>query len=56
VIAHLGVLPALLSARLVGQSDPPDTSGSDPFVLIVGVVLVTAIAVYVVARRKRSGK
>lgn len=50
--AIFGFLPALL----LGQSETPDTSGSDPIVLVVGVLLVTGIAVYVVARRRRSGK
>ncbi|MCU1370069.1 MAG: hypothetical protein JWO77_1263 [Ilumatobacteraceae bacterium] len=38
---------------LLAQSTPPDTSGSDPVVLVVGVLLVTGIIAFVVARRAK---
>jgi LPXTG-motif cell wall-anchored protein len=51
VLASLG----LRFGQLLAQSEPPDTSGSNPFVVIIGVLLFTAIAVFVVSRRHRTG-
>ena len=48
--------PTLAVAWILGQSEAPDTSSSDPVVFIVGIILVTVIAVIVVARQRRSGK
>ncbi len=48
----LAALPVVLG--LLAQSSAPDTSGSDSIVLVVGVLIVTGIIVFVVARRSRS--
>ena len=45
----------LATTGILGQSEAPDTAGSDPVVFIVGIILVTAIAVAVVIRQRRSG-
>ena len=50
--AVLGTVLALASPA-GAQSSAPDTSGSDPVIVIVGVLLVTGIAVFVTARLKR---
>lgn len=40
-------------AAVLAQSSAPDTSGSDPAVLIIGVLLVTIVIAVVVARRSK---
>ena len=45
---------AVVVLAMVGQaSEPVATSGSNPVVVGVGVLIVTAIIVFVVARRNR---
>ena len=51
----MGAAVTIAAAGILGQSEAPDTSGSDPIVFIVGIIIVTAIAVAVVIRQRRSG-
>lgn len=44
---------ATVSALLAQSSAPADPNGSNPAVVIVGVLLVTALIVTVVIRRSR---
>ncbi len=45
---------ALPLALVLGQSEPPAAEGSNPAVIVVGVLVITAIIAFVVARRSRS--
>ena len=46
---------AAAAAFVVAADQAPDTSGSDPIVLAVGVILVTITAVVVVIRQRSRG-
>ena len=48
------VARGLIAAFLVASEPTPDTAGSDPIVVAVGVLLVTITAVVVVIRRSRT--
>jgi hypothetical protein len=39
-----------LSPLVLGQSEAPATEGSNPAVIVIGVLVVTAIIAFVVAR------
>jgi hypothetical protein len=45
--------PVLALVGLLAQSEPPETTGSNVAVLIVGVLLVTAVIGFVVARQSK---
>ena len=51
--AVLSAVAAVAAPAGAQSSAPPDTSGSNPVIVIVGVLLVTGIAVYVTARLRR---
>ncbi len=47
------IVIATAAIGLLGQSAPPETTGSDAAIVIVGVLLVTAVIGFVVARRSK---
>ena len=42
-----------LAPFVLGQSEAPATEGSNPAVIIIGVLVITVIIAFVVARRSK---
>ena len=48
----MAVLATSVAVRVLAQSAPPADTGSNPAVIIIGVLVVTAIVATVVIRRR----